>query len=52
MTKFKIRKMLLELIEELDYDHYKHFLPDCSEDPEAAEQQMQRLIEIVRKYIK
>lgn len=43
--------MLLEVIEHLDYDTYKSFLVECSEDPEFAEQQMQRFIEIVEKHL-
>jgi hypothetical protein len=31
MTRKTAKLMILALIEELDYDLYKHFLPECSE---------------------
>ena len=50
MTDKKIEAMLLAVIERLDYDHFKHFLPECSEDPAVAKETMQELIDIARKH--
>lgn len=51
MTRPKIKAMILKIIERLDYDHYKFFLPECSEDPDAAEELMGELVEIVEKHL-
>lgn len=51
MDDATVEKMVLELIEQVDYDIYKSFLPDCSEDPDEIPERMAELVEIVRKYI-
>jgi hypothetical protein len=51
MTKAKIKAMILEIIEHLDYDSYKNFLPDCSEDFESASELMEELIEVAQKHL-
>lgn len=51
MTNEQIEKMLLQVINELDYDLYKFFDPELSEDPEESEELMERLVEIVKKHI-
>ena len=48
----KIQDMLLEIIEEVDYDIYKSFLPACYESEECGkerEKMMVRMIAIVRR---
>ncbi len=51
MTDEQIKAMILEVIQEVDYDTYKNFLPECSEDPEYAEEEMTTLIDIVKKHL-
>ena len=44
--------MLKEIVQEVDYDIYKHiFVKGCSEDPEASEATRKRLIAIVRDHL-
>jgi hypothetical protein len=51
MTRKTARKLILALIQELDYDLYKHFLPECSEiSEEEIEEELETLIDIVKKY--
>lgn len=53
LSKLKIKKMVLELINELDYDLYKEFLPECSSlSEEEINNNLDTLIDIVRKYVK
>jgi hypothetical protein len=47
-----IKKMVLELIKEIDYDHWKFYMPKLSEDPEGAATSMETLIGIVKKHLK
>lgn len=51
MTDQKIREMLLAVIAQVDYDQLKYFVPETSENREDAEEEMRRLIKIVRKYL-
>ncbi len=51
MTDDKIREVILKVIRNVDYDIYKHYLPECSEEPEEAEEDMQRMIGMVRDLI-
>jgi hypothetical protein len=51
MNKEIIQEMILALIQEIDYDHYKFLIPELSEDPEAAEEKMKKLISIAEKYV-
>lgn len=44
--------MILEIVKHLDYDHYKSFLPECSElSEEEIEFQLNELIDIAEDYI-
>ena len=53
MTEKKIREMLLDLLEHIDHDTYKSFLPECTESsPEELEEYWQELIAVVRKHVK
>lgn len=49
-TDKEIRELVLELIMEIDYDTYKFYVPELSEDPDSAEEDMQRLIKIVKEF--
>lgn len=48
----QLRKMIMALIGEVDYDQDKYFDPETSEDPEEAEAQMKRLVELERDIAK
>jgi len=52
MNKVQIRKMILQILEIVDYDLYKSFLKDSSEDWESAQEEMDQLISIVEKHLK
>ena len=53
MTDKEIQKMILELIEIVDYDIYKSFLPEYSElTKEDINQQLEELVNVVKKHIK
>lgn len=52
MTEKQIRLMIKQIIGEVDYDASKFYEPDLSEDPEAAEQSMKRLVKIVRQWVR
>lgn len=47
----QIEKFILKLVERIDYDIYKSFLPDMAEDPEAKEEQMDDLKQIVKDFL-
>jgi hypothetical protein len=49
--KAKIRKMILELIEMIDHDHWKQYRVESAEEPETVEERLQELIDIVKKYV-
>jgi len=51
MTDDKIREIILSIIKEVDYDSYKYYLPECSEEPDEAERDMQSMISTVRKLV-
>lgn len=51
MIKTQIKAMIMELISAADYDLGKSLDPKLAEDPEYAEEQMHRLIEIAGKYV-
>jgi hypothetical protein len=50
MQSKKARQMIMKIIERLDYDIYKSFLPDMCEDPEASEELMADMVEIVKRF--
>ena len=52
MTKKQITAMIMDIIREVDYDTYKAFLPEYTEDPEENKEQMERLVKIVQKHLK
>lgn len=52
MTKQQIKSMIMELFGEIDYDLAKSLDPKMAEDPEYAEEQMERLIKIVERHQK
>lgn len=47
----QLEKMILDLVQELDYDYYKSFLPECSEEPEEIPNRMASLVAIARKHL-
>ena len=49
MTNEQIRKLVMKIICWVDYDVSKFYDPETSEDPEAGEEEMQRLIKMVRE---
>jgi hypothetical protein len=50
--KYKqIKKMLIEVISELDYDLAKDFDPLLAEDAELAKEKLGHLISIIDKYV-
>jgi len=51
MTDEQIEKMVLELISEIDYDIYKGYLPNFSEEPDEIPQRMAALVAIVKKHM-
>lgn len=46
-----VDRLLGDLIAEIDYDIYKQFIPEFSEDPEWAEERWERLRSIVASHI-
>lgn len=52
MTKAKIKNMLLALMEYLDYDMWKNYIPHTSElSKEEIDAEMDELVAIVRKHL-
>lgn len=52
MNDKEILSMLKEIVQEVDYDIYKHiFVKGCSESPEDSKATRERLIEIVKKHL-
>ncbi len=52
MNEDQIIEMLKELLQEIDYDHYKcTFVPHLIEDEETNEEHVERLVEIVQKHL-
>lgn len=52
MNDDEIKMMILNIVQEIDYDIYKDFMPECSEDPDGIEERMESLVEIVKKHLK
>ena len=52
MTKKQITAMIMAIIHDIDYDIYKGFLPEFSEEPEDIELRLENLIRIVQKHLK
>jgi len=49
VTNVDIRKMVMAILTEADYDLAKSYDPKLSEDPEHSEASMDRLIAIARR---
>jgi hypothetical protein len=47
----KLREIVMDLMKEADYDLYKSLVPETAEDPEAAEERVNDLKEILRKHL-
>lgn len=52
MTKTQMDAMLMELLNEIDYDIAKSFDPDCAEEPDEIPHQMAQLRAICIKHLK
>lgn len=52
MNKTQIKKMILEILENVDYDIYKSFIKESSEDWKSAKEELAQLILIVEKHLK
>lgn len=52
MTDLQVKNLLMALLHQIDYDIAKSFDPETAEEPEYAEQEMQRLIKFYKNYIK
>lgn len=44
------KKMILEIIQAVDYDIYKSFIPKTAENPETIKERMNELLDIVYRY--
>ena len=52
MDRAKIKDMLMEILNEVDYDIAKQYDPKTAEEPELVEKQMNKLVKIVKKYFR
>lgn len=52
MKRKQIEKMILGLLNEIDYDIAKDYDIETAEEPEFVEENMDKLVKIVQKYIK
>lgn len=52
MTREQALELLKQLVNEVDYDHYKSiFVESCMEDPEASMRVQENLLLILGKYV-
>ena len=51
MTNDKIEKMVMAIVNELDYDKWKELQPDLAEDPEEAAATVAKLVQIARTHM-
>lgn len=51
MTRDQIKKMVLDIISEADYDLGKSFDPKTAEEPEYVEKNLDRLIDTAEQHI-
>lgn len=51
MTRNQIKKMILDLLGQADYDLMKSFLPETAEDPECSAKKLEELISMAEKHI-
>jgi hypothetical protein len=49
MNNNQIEKMILELLNEIDYDIAKEYDIETAEEPELVEERMDKLVKIVKK---
>lgn len=52
MNNNQIEKMILELLNEIDYDIAKDYDVETAEEPELVEENMNKLVKIVKEYVK
>jgi len=52
MNKVQMQDMVLAILMHADYDLWKSYNEETSEDPECVEENMNELIEIVQKHLK
>jgi len=52
MNNNQIEKMILELLNEIDYDIAKDYDVETAEEPELVEENMDKLVKIVKEYVK
>lgn len=52
MNKKQIIAMVMDIIAEVDYDIYKGFLPEFSEEPDHIEAKIEELVRIVNAHLK
>lgn len=51
MDNKTLKKMVLAIVEELDYDLSKELDPKYSDDPEDAKERLNRLINVAKKFV-
>lgn len=51
MTRDQIKTMILMILGQVDYDLLKSFLPETAEEPEYAEEELNKLIDETEKFI-
>jgi hypothetical protein len=52
MTRDQIKKMVLEVISQADYDLGKCYDPKTAEEPEYVQEELESLIDTAEKHIK
>jgi hypothetical protein len=52
MKRKQIEEMILDLINEIDYDIAKDYDVETAEEPEYVKENMDKLVKIVKKYVK
>lgn len=52
MNRKEIKKLLLVILEHVDYDIYKSYIPETAEEPEYAKEQMESLINVAEEHLK
>lgn len=52
MTRIQIKEMIISLLGQVDYDLMKSYKPETAEDPEYAEECMEKLIDLVASHLK
>ena len=52
MKRKQIKAMVHDLLEEIDYDISKDYVKETAEEPEYVDENLEKLIVIVKKHIK